>query len=424
MRWQTSVTARPHAPVEGAPDAGNPRALYALTLASFGIGTGEFVIVGLVPGLASDLRVSVPTAGLLISVYALSVAFGSPFVAALLTSVSRRRALVTLMVMFLIGDVACAVAPDFRVLMVARVVTALAHGAFFGIASIVAAELAPPGKAARAVALLFTGMTVANVVGVPLGTWIGQAAGWRVTFALVAALAAASLAAMTAWMPRRLAGGSHGIRHELIALRQPQIWFAMLVSMLSSAALFTVLTFLTPLLEHEAGMTPHGAALALFLFGAGLTVGGVVGGRFGERHVLLAIRVLLVADAVALAGFGLVMRNAPFALAAVFLWGVAAFALVPPLQHRVVMEAKEAPNLASTLNQSAFNLGDALGAAVGAAVLAHLSGYMSLPWIGAAIVCLALLPAISKSERSREVEVLRRPAVRRWPLGRGSRSGA
>ena len=156
--------------MDDAAQARNRRALSSLMLASFGIGTGEFVIVGLVPGLAVDLHVSVPAAGLLISVYALSVAFGSPFFAALLSSVSRRRALVTLMVMFLVGDVACTVAPNFRVLMIARIVTALAHGAFFGIASIVASELAPPGKTVRAVALLFTGMTVANVVGVPLGT--------------------------------------------------------------------------------------------------------------------------------------------------------------------------------------------------------------------------------------------------------------
>jgi DHA1 family inner membrane transport protein len=387
--------------MDDAVQARNRRALYSLMLASFGIGTGEFVIVGLVPGLAVDLHVSVPAAGLLISVYALSVAFGSPFVAALLSSVSRRRALVTLMVMFLVGDVACTVAPDFRVLMIARIVTALAHGAFFGIASIVASELAPPGKAVRAVALLFTGMTVANVVGVPLGTWIGQAAGWRITFALVATLAAAALAAMVTWMPRRLGGGAYGIRRELASLREPQIWLAMLISTLSSAALFSVLTFLTPLLEHEAGLTPHEAALALFLFGAGLSVGGLAGGRLADRNALLAIRALLVADAIALVSFGLLVRTGPLALVAVFVWGIAAFALVPPLQHRVVQEAKEAPNLASTLNQSAFNLGDALGAALGAAVLANFSGYMSLPWIAALVVCVALLPAFLIRSASR-----------------------
>ena len=362
-------------------------------LASFGIGTGEFVIVGLVPGLASDLHVSVPSAGLLVSVYALSVAFGSPVVAAVLSSVSRRRALVVLMVMFLVGDVACAVAPGFGFLLIARIVTALAHGAFFGIASIVAAELAPPGKAARAVALLFTGMTVANVVGVPVGTWIGQEAGWRTTFVLVAILAAAALAAMATWIPHRLGGGTYGIRRELAALRQKQVWFAMLVSTLSSAGLFSVLTFLTPLLEHEAGLTPHGAALALFLFGAGLAVGGLVGGRLADRDTLRAIRALLVADAIALAGLGFVVRSVPLALVAVFAWGIAAFALVPPLQHRVITEAREAPHLASTLNQSAFNLGDAVGAALGAAVLSHMSGYGALPWIGAAVVGLGLVPA-------------------------------
>lgn len=372
---------------------GRGMALAALMLASFGIGTGEFVIVGLVPGLASDLRISVPTAGLLVSVYALSVAFGSPFVAVLLSSVPRRRALVLLMAIFLVGDVGCAVAPDFRLLMVARVVTALAHGAFFGIASVVAAELAPPGKAVRAVAMLFTGLTVANVVGVPVGTFIGQAAGWRATFAVVALLAGASLVAIAVSIPGGLAGGASGIRRELGALRQPQIWFAMLVSMVTSVALFTVLTFLTPLLERETGLSPHGAALALFLFGAGLTVGGLVGGRVGEGRGVVAIRGLLVLDAVALVGLGCFVRSEALALASVFAWGVAAFALVPPLQHRVAAVAKDAPHLASTLNQSAFNLGDAIGAGLGAAVLANGFGFGWLPWIGAGVVCLALVPA-------------------------------
>ncbi|MBW4024588.1 MAG: MFS transporter [Proteobacteria bacterium] len=389
-----------HAPslTQKSAGAGSGLALFVLMLASFSIGTGEFVIVGLVPGLASNLHVSVPTAGLLISVYALSVAFGSPFVAALLSSASRRWALVALMLVFVAGDIACALAPDFRFLMAARVATALAHGAFFGIASTVAAELAPPGKSARAVALLFTGMTVANVVGVPLGTWIGQAAGWRATFGFVAMLAALSLAGMMTWMPRRLGQASGGVRHELAALRQPQIWLAMLVSMLTSAALFTVLTFLTPLLETQAGLTPHGAALALFVFGSGLTVGGLLGGRFADRNTLLAMRALLVVDAVALVALSLLVRSGPVALVAVFAWGVAAFALVPPLQHRVVAVAKRSPGLASTLNQSAFNLGDALGAALAAGVLANGLGYVSLPWIGAAVVCLALVPALLSRE--------------------------
>ena len=379
---------------EDAAGKGGRLALYALMAASFSIGTGEFVIVGLVPGLATDLHVSVPKAGLLISVYALSVAFGSPFVAALLSSVARRHALMALMLVFVAGDVACAAAPDFRFLLMARVATALAHGAFFGIASTVAAELAPPGKAARAVALLFTGMTVANVVGVPLGTWVGQALGWRTTFWFVAILSALSLAGMTAWVPRHLTRALGGVRSELAALREPQIWLAMLVSMLTSAALFTVLTFLTPMLEREAGLSPHGATLALFLFGAGLTVGGLIGGRLADRNALLAIRGLLVADAIALVGLSLLLRSGPLALVAVFVWGVAAFALVPPLQHRVVGVAKQAPNLASTLNQSAFNLGDAAGAALGAGLLANGTGYLSLPWIGAGVVCLALLPAL------------------------------
>jgi len=386
---EDSVEALP----EAEERAGDGRVLAALMLASFGIGTGEFVIVGLVPGLASDLHVSVPTAGLLVSGYALSVAFGSPFVAAALSSVPRRQALLVLMLVFLAGDIACAVAPSYPLMMVARIATALAHGAFFGLASIVAGRLAGPGRAARAVALLFTGLTVANVIGVPAGTWIGQAAGWRVTFLLVAILAAAALAAMLIWMPRQLGRGSDGIRHELAALRQPQIWFAMLVSTLSSTALFTVLTFLTPLLEHESKFTAHGAALALLMFGVGLTVGGLVGGRFADRHAVIAVRALLAVDGLALIAVGLLLHSGPLALAAIFFWGVAAFALVPPLQQRVVTEAAGAPQLASTLNQSAFNLGDALGAALGAALLARGIGYSWLPEIGAVVVGAALIPA-------------------------------
>ena len=258
------------------------RALHALMAASFSIGTGEFVIVG----LASDFYVSVLAAGLLVSVYALNIAFGSPFVAALLSPVSRRRALLALMLVFVVGDVACALAPGFRFLLVARIATALAHGAFFGIASAVASELAPPGKAARAVALLFTGLTVANILGVPIGTWIGQAAGWRATFAFVAVLAAISLAGMMAWMPRYLGRASGGVRGDVAALREPQIWLAMLVSTLSSAALFTVLTFLTPLLEQEAGTDAVSGHCGAFLFGAGLTAGGLVGGSPGRSQHL------------------------------------------------------------------------------------------------------------------------------------------
>ena len=197
------------------------------------------------------------------------------------------------------------------------------------------------------------------------------------------------------WMPRHLGRASGGVRGEFAALRQPQIWLAMLVSTLSSAALFTVLTFLTPLLEQEAGLTPHGAALALFVFGAGLTAGGLAGGRLADRDSLArnarAARCRTRSPWLACA---LLVRSGPLAFVAVFVWGAAAFALVPPLQHRVVAVAKQSSSLASTLNQSAFNLGDALGAALGAALLANGFGYLSLPWIGAGVVCLALVPAL------------------------------
>ncbi|HTI02611.1 MAG TPA: MFS transporter [Acidisoma sp.] len=376
--------------------AAQPRhraALFALAAASFGIGMGEFVIVGLLPNLATDLRVPVPRAGLLISAYALSVAFGSPFVAVALHRLSRLSALLLLMAMFCGGSIACALAPSFAVLLGARVLTALSHGAFFGIGAVVALEIAPPGQGARAVALLFTGMTLANVVGVPAGSWIGQSFGWRTTFAIVALIGAVSLAAIARWVPRGGRKSTTGLRGELVALKSREVWLALLISAVSSAALFAILTFLTPFLEHETGFSPHEAAFALLVFGLGLTAGGLVGGRLADHRLLRAVRLLLVLDVIVLAVLAAVSATGWAALAAVFAWGCIAFALVPPLQTRVVSQARNAPHLASTFNQSAFNLGDAAGAALGAQWLTHGFGYATLPLLAAGVAAVGLIPA-------------------------------
>jgi DHA1 family inner membrane transport protein len=383
---------------DGAPEGVRPlhkEALYALAAASFGIGMGEFVIVGLLPDLATDLRVQVPRAGLLVSVYALSVAFGSPFVAAALHRMSKRGALLLLMAVFCGGNIACTLAPDFSFLLVARVITALSHGAFFGIGAVVALQIAPAGQGARAVALLFTGMTLANVVGVPAGSWIGQIWGWRTTFAIVTLVGAVALAAIARYVPRDSTKTASGLRGEFVALKRKQVWLALLISATSSAALFAMLTFLTPFLERETGLSPHEAAFALLVFGLGLTMGGLVGGRLADARLLLAVRLLLVLDAAVLAGLAAASARGWTALVGVFAWGAIAFALVPPLQTRVVGQARDAPQLASTLNQSAFNLGDAAGAVLGAQWLTHGFGYASLPLLAAVVALLALIPALA-----------------------------
>jgi len=299
------------------------------------------------------------------------------------------------MAVFCGGNVACAVAPDFYLLLVARVITALAHGAFFGLGAVVAVQVVPAGKGARAVALLFTGLTFANVVGVPAGSWIGQTWGWRTTFAIVTLIGALSLAAIARWVTQSSDETANNLKGELAALKSRPVWLALLTSAISSAGLFVLLTFLTPFLEHETGLSPHGAALALLVFGLGLTAGGLVGGRISNRRLLLAIRILLVLDAAILFALAFLSVTPWTAMLGVFAWGTIAFALVPPLQTLVVTKARDAPHLASTLNQSAFNLGDAAGAALGTQWLAHPFTYASLPLLAAVVAALALIPALT-----------------------------
>lgn len=276
---------------------------------------------------------------MLVSAYALSVAFGSPLVAACLLGLERRLALIVLMGLFVLGSVACAFAPTYGLVLSARVGTALAHGAFFGIGAVVVAQMAPVGESTRAVATLFTGLTLANVIGVPLGTWLGQISGWRSTFLVVAGIGLLSIITIFVYLPRVGSTDAKGLRHELAALRTKQVWLAMLMSTISSAALFSVLTYLTPLLEHVSGMAPSGAAFALFLFGAGLTIGGLAGGRLADWRSLIAIRLLLIADVGALLIFVKTSQDVWLAMLTVFVWGAIAFALVPPLQTRVVQQA-------------------------------------------------------------------------------------
>ncbi|MFH6781059.1 MULTISPECIES: MFS transporter [Methylobacterium] len=358
-------------------------ALLALAAASFGIGTTEFVIMGLLPEMATDLGVSIPTAGLLVSGYALSVTFGSPVVAVLLSRLDRRRALLVLVGLFILGNALCALSPDYRLLMLARIVTALCHGAFFGLGSVVAADLVPPHRKASAIAIMFTGLTLANVLGVPFGTALGHALGWRATFWAVVGIGFVAAAALVAWLPRHLASESGSLLSEMRVLRRPQVVLAMLLSVLASASLFSVFTYVAPLLAATAGATPSAITGVLLLFGVGLTVGNVLGGRLGDWRLMPSVIGLGLALAAVL--LALVPASAALmpATALIGLWGILAFALVAPLQMRVLTAADGARNLASTVNQGAFNLGNALGAWLGGVAITAGVSYGHLPLIGA-----------------------------------------
>ncbi|MCJ2035362.1 MFS transporter [Methylobacterium sp. J-068] len=367
------------------------RPLLALAAASFGIGTTEFVIMGLLPEVAESFGVSVPRAGLLVSGYALGVAIGAPIVAIATARLPRKTALLTLMAVFLFGNVGCALAPSYDLLMIARIVTAFAHGAFFGIGAVVASGLVPREQRAQAVALMFAGLTLANVLGVPFGTALGQVAGWRATFWAVVALGVVAAAAILAFVPGGMAGSRGGLAGEFRSLRRWAVLLPMLISTLASVSLFTVFTYITPLLENVSGLTPTQVTGALLLFGVGLTLGNLIGGRLADRRLMATVIGAFAALVAVLALFAFTAQAAIPAVLTLPVWGALVFALVSPLQIWVVEAATDAPNLASTLNQGAFNLGNATGAALGGGIVTAGFGYGSLPWFGAGVALLALV---------------------------------
>lgn len=379
--------------------------LIALAMASFGIGTTEFVIMGLLPEVAADLNVTIPAAGLLVTGYALGVVVGAPIVAVITNSLPRKATLIGLSSVFVLGNFLCAVAPDYWTLMGARVVTAFCHGAFFGIGAVVAASLVPPRQRASAIALMFAGLTLANVLGVPLGTALGQAMGWRSTFWAVVVIGLLAVAGIAAWLPRDIPHSSGNIVSEFAVLRRPQVLYAMGMSVLASASLFTVFTYIAPLLREVTGLTPHAVTIVLLLFGVGITVGNILGGRLADWRLMPSLIGIFLGLAAILT---VLVFTAPFeyaAVATVVAWGVLVFAVVAPIQTRVVDSAVGAPNLASTLNQGAFNLGNASGAWIGGAALTLGLDYGALPWVGAALalggfaLCFA---SLSRERRSGE----------------------
>ncbi len=368
-----------------------PLPLLILALSAFAIGTTEFVIMGLLPDVAADLGVSIPGAGWLVTGYALGVAIGAPFMALATARLPRKAALVALMGIFIIGNLLCALASDYNVLMFARVVTALCHGAFFGIGSVVAANLVPANRRASAVALMFTGLTLANVLGVPLGTALGQVAGWRSTFWAVTLIGVVALFGLIRFLPNKHDEEKLDMRSEMAALKGAGIWLSLSMTVLFSASMFALFTYVAPLLGDVTGVSPRGVTWTLLLIGLGLTVGNVLGGKLADRRLgatLVGVFAAMALISTALSWTSTALIPAEITL---FLWATAAFAAVPALQVNVVSFGKAAPNLVSTLNIGAFNLGNALGAWVGGTVIDQGLGLTRVPLAAAALAVMALI---------------------------------
>jgi MFS transporter, DHA1 family, inner membrane transport protein len=367
-----------------------PLALLALAAAAFAIGTSEFVIMGLLPEMAADLDVSLSKAGLLVTGYALGVVVGAPVFAVATARLPRKATLVGLACLFVLGNLLCALAPSYALLMVARIVTALAHGTFFGIGSVVAAGLVAPNKRAQAIALMFTGLTLANVLGVPLGRIIGEHFGWRMSFAAIVVIALGAVASLLALLPRHIPMQQGNILREFAVLADGRVLLALATSALASASLFVVFTYIAPLLTQVSGFSGAAVAPILLVLGIGLTIGSTVGGRLGDRRLVPSLLLVLGINALVLVLLHFVLPLGAVTVGVLFVWSALSFALVPLLQTLIVQHADAAPNLASTLNQGAFNLGNATGAWIGSAMLAAGAPLADLPWVGALITAGAL----------------------------------
>ncbi|MCG5071827.1 MFS transporter [Paraburkholderia tagetis] len=364
--------------------------LLALAMGAFSIGTTEFSPMGLLPVIAQGVHVSIPTAGMLITAYAIGVMVGAPLMTLAFSRWSRRTALIALMSIFTIGNLLSAVSSNYTTLLLARLVTSLNHGAFFGLGSLVAASVVPRHKQASAVATMFMGLTIANIGGVPAATWLGQTIGWRMSFAATAALGVITMLILRMALPKGEAGKVPHVRGELKVLTRPVVLMAMATTVLGAGAMFTLYTYIAPTLEHLTGASPTFVTAMLVLVGVGFSIGNVAGGRLADRSLNGSLIVFLVLLVAIMLAFPLLARTHIGAAAAVVVWGIATFAVVPPLQMRVMRAASEAPGLASSVNVGAFNLGNALGAAAGGAAISAGFSYAAVPIVGAMIAASGL----------------------------------
>ena len=372
-----------------------PLGLYALTAGAFGIGTTEFVIMGLLMQVAADLHVSIAAAGLLISGYALGVFVGAPLLTAATQRMPRKAVLVALMIVFTLGNLACALAPNYELLMTARVITSLAHGTFFGVGAVVATGLVSEDRKASAISIMFTGLTVATLLGVPAGAWLGLEYGWRATFWAVTAIGVFATVIIATLVPAdRSALAPLAFRDELRVVGRPQVLLGLLMTVLGFGGMFTVYAYIQPLLTQVTGFADAAVSPILLVFGVGMIVGNLVGGRFADRRLATALLGTLALLVLVMGAMGFALHSRWAMVLFTGLLGAAAFATVSPLQLWVLRKARDAQSLASSLNIGAFNLGNALGAWLGGVVISHGLGLSALPWVAALVPASAFMVAL------------------------------
>jgi len=364
-----------------------PIALYALTAGAFGIGVTEFVIMGLLLNVGADFGVSIAAAGLLISGYALGVVVGAPIMTTATARWPRKTVLLVLMAIFTIGNAACALAPSYGALMAARVLTSFAHGTFFGVGSVVATGLVPRERRASAIAVMFMGLTVANILGVPFGTWLGQHFGWRASFWAVTVIGALAFLVIARFVPKIAAPADAGDwRADLRALARRPVQLGLLTTVLGWVGVFGVFTYIAPLLTTVTGFSEGAVSPILLIFGGGLVVGNLLGGKLADRHVVRTVLGSLLSLSVVLGLMTFALHSQWLAIVFVALLGATAFATVAPLQLWVMEKASGAgESLASSFNIAAFNLGNAIGAWLGGFVIEHGPGLTAVPWVAALV---------------------------------------
>ncbi|RXZ79394.1 MFS transporter [Paenibacillaceae bacterium] len=366
-----------------------PISLISLTVGAFAIGMTEFVIMGILPNVAEDLNVSIPAAGQLITMYALGVAVWAPILTLLTQKIPEKKLLCLLMGLFIIGNIAAVLSPNYAVLMTARLITALTHGTFFGVGAVIASKLVSPDRRAAAISMMMAGLTIANIIGVPLGTYIGQNWGWRASFGTIAVVGVVTLIGIMIFIPQLKQGKVASMSQQIKALTSPRLLTFLTIGVFGNAGLFAIFTYITPLLVNVTGFEEHSVTWILILFGFGVTIGNLIGGRLADWKLMPSILGIYFTICVILVIFNFTMYNPITAVITIFLWGGASFAVFSGMQVRTMSLAKSAPALASTASHSAGNLGNAVGAFVGGMVITHLS-LNALPWVGALLVAVAL----------------------------------
>jgi MFS transporter, DHA1 family, inner membrane transport protein len=367
-----------------------PLSILALTLSAFCIGSGEFVIMGLLMELAKDLSVSVNQAGLLVTAYALGVVIGGPFIAVLTFKFPRKQTLIGLVSVFVLGNILCALANNYSFLILARIVTASCHGTFFGLATVAAIKIVPLEKQARAVALVFMGTTLANMLGVPVGTALGFSFGWRATFWAIAVLGLFSVAGLVKYLPNKNEVENIHLKQELNVFKKRNVQIPLLLSALLNGGLFVVYTYISPILMTVLQVPENRLSVILFLFGAGLPVATYIGGRLGDWNLLRSLTILLTGLIGVLMALYVSFPHQIVGIFLIFLWCMMIFTIAPMLQLMTIQNSNEAPHLSSTFNQSAFNLGNAFGAWVGSVLLGRHFELTHLPLASAVFFACAL----------------------------------